>query len=245
MRSHGVCLEQRQGTPKGNRKEGMDRGSLDRLEKVRPVMLLFLLAVLSGISSCSWFESSKAPVLRSKPVPVVVPRDCGLPYCEVDFSRSLWGLTNPILYVQKQERRLLVIDDKVLVRDYPVALGPQPRGDKCLRGDGRTPEGDFIICVKNPSSKYHKGLGLNYPSPRHAEEAYRLGVISQEEYARIIIANEKKTLPPDNTCLGGDIFIHGGGLGEDWTLGCVALRNSDIDELYEALPVGTPVKIMP
>jgi len=150
-----------------------------------------------------------------------------------------------VLYVQKSERRLLLVDDKVLVRDYPIALGPQPKGDKCLRGDGRTPEGDFFICAKNPSSKYYRGLGLNYPSPRHAEEAYLLGAISREEYLKIIQANEKKTLPPDSTRLGGDIFIHGGGLGGDWTLGCVALRNSDIDELYEALPVGTPVKIMP
>ena len=58
-------------------------------------------------------------------------------------------------------------------------------------------------------------------------------------------ANEKKTLPPDGTRLGGDIFIHGGGVGEDWTLGCVALRNSDIDELFDVIPVGTPVKILP
>jgi hypothetical protein len=221
-------------------------GSLDRLPRLKSFVLLFLLFALpTGLSSCSWFESPKSPVLPSRAIPVVTPRDCGLPYCEVDLNRSLWTLSHPILYVQKKERRLLVVDDKVLVRDYPVALGPQPKGDKCLRGDGRTPEGDFFICVKNPSSKYHKGLGLNYPSPRHAEEAYRLGAISRDEYANILQANEKKTLPPASTCLGGQIFIHGGGLGEDWTLGCVALRNSDIDELYEAMPVGTPVKIMP
>ena len=221
-------------------------GSTDGLQKTKPFVFLLLgFVLLAGLPSCSWFESSRPLVLPPKVVPTVTPKDCGLPYCEVDLNRSLWTLANPILYVQKQERRLLVIDDKVLVRDYPVALGPRPRGDKCLRGDGRTPEGDFFICVKNPSSKYHKGLGLNYPSPRHAEEAYRIGAISRDEYVRIIQANEKKTLPPDNTCLGGDIFIHGGGLGEDWTLGCIALRNSDIDELYEVLSVGTPVKIMP
>lgn len=221
-------------------------GSLDCLQKVKSFALLLLLfAMLLGLPSCSWFGSAKPVVPPPRAMPTITPSDCGFPYCEVDFNRSLWSLANPILYVQKQERRLLVVDDKVLVRDYPVALGPRPKGDKCLRGDGRTPEGDFFICVKNPSSKYHKGLGLNYPSPKHAEEAYRLGVISRDEYFRIVQANERKTLPPDNTCLGGDIFIHGGGLGEDWTLGCVALRNSDIDELYEAIRVGTPVKIMP
>jgi murein L,D-transpeptidase YafK len=209
----------------------------------RPLFLL--TAMLVVLSSCSWFGPSPSPVLPAKARQVTVPVDCGLPYCEVDLNRSLWTLANPVLYVQKKERRLLVVDDKVLVRDYPVALGPRPKGDKCLRGDGRTPEGDFFVCVKNPSSKYNKGLGLNYPSPRHAEEAYQLGVISRDEYLKIIQANEKMTLPPDSTCLGGDIFIHGGGSGEDWTLGCVALRNDDIDELYEVIRVGTPVKIMP
>jgi len=221
-------------------------GSIECLQKMKPFgILVILLVVLAGLPSCSWFESSKPVVVAPRVMPPAVPRDCGLPYCEVDLNRSLWALVDPILYVQKQERRLLVVDDKVLIRDYPVALGPQPKGDKCLRGDGRTPEGDFFICVKNPSSKYHKGLGLNSPSPRHAEEAYRLGAISRSDYTRIIQANEKMTLPPDNTSLGGDIFIHGGGLGDDWTLGCIALRNSDIDELYEVIRVGTPVRIMP
>ncbi len=114
-----------------------------------------------------------------------------------------------------------------------------------MRGDGRTPEGDFFVCVKNPSSKYYKGFGINYPSPKHAEEAYLLGAISDDEYRKILQANERKTLPPDGTRLGGDIFIHGGGAGEDWTLGCVAVSNSDIDELFDVIPVGTPVKILP
>ena len=206
---------------------------------------LVAIVVLSSLSSCSWFESTRTANLPKKSLDAVVPKDCGLPYCEVNLKRSLWSLMSPTLYVYKSERRLLVVDDKVLVRDYPIALGPQPKGDKCLRGDGRTPEGDYFVCVKNPSSKYNKGLGINYPSPKHAEEAFLLGAISRNEYLRIIQANEKKTLPPDNTCLGGDIFIHGGGSTGDWTLGCMALSNSDIDELYDAIPVGTPVKIMP
>jgi hypothetical protein len=207
--------------------------------------LVASVVVLLTLSSCSWFESGKAPVIPKRGPEAGLPKDCGLPYCQVDFNRSLWALSKPILYVQKTERRLLVIDDKVLVRDFPIALGPQPRGDKFLRGDGRTPEGDFFVCAKNPSSKYHKGLGLNYPSPRHAEEAYLYGVISRAEYLKIMQANERRTLPPDSTRLGGDIFIHGGGTDGDWTLGCVALRNSDIDELFDVIPVGTPVRIIP
>jgi murein L,D-transpeptidase YafK len=229
---------------KGKKAQLMNGDKHGRLTK-KAAHFVVLAVIVLALSSCSWFGSSKSSILPPKSIEVLTPKDCGLPYCEVNLNRSLWLLSNPTIYVYKNERRLLVVDDKVLVRDYPIALGPQPKGDKCMRGDGRTPEGDFFICVKNPSSKYHKGLGLNYPSPRHADEAYSLGVISKDEYVRIIKANERKTLPPDNTCLGGDIFIHGGGPVGDWTLGCVALRNSDVDELYDTIPVGTPVKIMP
>jgi hypothetical protein len=201
--------------------------------------------MLFALSSCSWFGSTKPVRLPVKSIEVAAPKDCGRPYCEVNLNASLWLLSNPTLYVQKSERRLLLVDSKVLLRDYPVALGFQPKGDKYMRGDGRTPEGDFFVCIKNPSSKYYKGFGINYPSPKHAEEAYLLGAISRDEYLKILQANEKKTLPPDGTRLGGDIFIHGGGAGEDWTLGCVALSNHDIDELFDVIPVGTPVKILP
>jgi hypothetical protein len=209
------------------------------------VRFLVLLVILVVLSSCSWFGPTPIVVPSGKTVEVPPLADCGRPYCQVNLNTPLSGLSNPILYVQKAERRLLLVDNKVLIRDYPVALGFQPKGDKYMRGDGRTPEGDFFVCVKNPSSKYYKGLGINYPSPKHAEEALLVGAISNEEYVRILRRNEKGTLPPDNTRLGGDIFIHGGGAGADWTLGCVALSNSDIAELYDAIPVGTPVKILP
>jgi murein L,D-transpeptidase YafK len=189
---------------------------------------LVLVALI--LSSCSWFGSSNPIVLPPKNLEMATQKDCGLPFCEVNLNSSLWLLSNPTIYVYKTERRLQVVDNKILVRDYHIALGPQPKGDKYLRGDGRTPEGEFFVCVKNPSSKYHKGLGLNYPSTRHAEDAYVSGMISREEYDRIV---------------RGDIFIHGGGSVGDWTLGCVALRNSDIDELFDTIPIGTPVKIMP
>jgi hypothetical protein len=206
---------------------------------------LVWVVLLLALSSCSWFGSKQMVSSPKKSIEAAIPADCGLPYCDVKLNTPLWGLSKPILYVQKTERRLQLVDNKVLLRDYPVALGFRPKGDKYMRGDGRTPEGDFFVCVKNPSSKYYKGLGINYPSPRHAEEAYLLGAISKDEYLRILRANEKGTLPPDNTRLGGDIFIHGGGAGADWTLGCVALSNYDIEELFEIIPVGTPVKILP
>lgn len=139
----------------------------------------------------------------------------------------------------------MLINDDVLVREYRVGLGPFPVGDKYMRGDGRTPEGQFYVCARNPDSKYYKSLGLNYPAPRHAEEALRVGAISIEDYQRISEANNNLELPPWNTALGGAIFIHGGGAHEDWTEGCIAVYNSAIDELFEVVRVGTPVEVLP
>ncbi|MCP6768957.1 hypothetical protein NL529_29345, partial [Klebsiella pneumoniae] len=89
--------------------------------------------------------------------------------------------------------------------------GPSPKGDKYFRGDGRTPEGDYFVCVKNNASQYYRSLGINYPSPRHAENGLHSGMITMDDYRRIVQANDAMRLPPPNTALGGAIFIHGGG----------------------------------
>ncbi len=213
------------------------------------IWLHALCAVLICVAlcSCSLFQSNITPrtVRKIEPPPPPPPPECDKPYCAVDLDFPLALITHPEIYVLKQERRLWLIQDKTLVRDYHVGLGPSPRGDKYYRGDGRTPEGDYFICVKNSASQYYKSLGLNYPSPRQAESALACGMISYNDYCSIQKANDAKRLPPSNTCLGGQIFIHGGGAQDDWTLGCVAVRNSAMDELFSVVSVGTPVHIVP
>lgn len=210
-------------------------------------IFLFGLGLLCiGLSSCSMFESHiKMPVAKkTEPLPPAQPA-CELPYCSINLDCPLYSITHPKIYVSKSERRLWLVQDKVLVRDYHIALGPSPRGDKYFRGDGRTPEGEYFICMKNSGSRYYKSLGLNYPSPRHAENALASGMITYSDYCSIVNANDCKRLPPTNTVLGGDIFIHGGGTGGDWTLGCIALPNSAMDELFDVVSIGTPVCIVP
>jgi murein L,D-transpeptidase YafK len=163
----------------------------------------------------------------------------------VDLDFPLSRVTNPKIYVLKADRRLWLVQDKTLVRDYHVALGPSPKGDKYYRGDGRTPEGEFFVCSRNSSSHYYKSLGINYPNPNNAQNALACGLISRNEYCSIKQANDTCRLPPSNTALGGQVFIHGGGCYKDWTLGCVAVANSAMDELFSVVQVGTPVIIMP
>lgn len=201
-----------------------------------------------ALGSCSLFESRiQAPVARrvQPPPPPPGPPPCELPYCSVNYDFPLRSVTHPELYICKEERRLWLVQDKVLVRSYRIALGPSPRGDKYYKGDGRTPEGDYFVCARNAASQYYKSLGINYPSPRHAENALASGTIAYSDYCSIVYANECRKLPPANTVLGGAIFIHGGGSQDDWTLGCVALPNSAMDELFEVVSIGTPVHIVP
>lgn len=145
----------------------------------------------------------------------------------------------------KKERKLELFDGERLVKTYPVALGFAPEGDKDSEGDGKTPEGEFYVCVKNSKSKFHLSLGISYPDMKASERGLRCGAISQNEYESIIQAIAEQRMPLQKTSLGGEIYIHGGGTASDWTDGCIALADEDIAELFDLIPLGVPFTIKP
>ena len=150
------------------------------------------------------------------------------------------------ILVKKRERKLYLFGSgQRLLKTYRIALGSQPTGTKKKQGDGATPEGDYYITHKNPRSNYYLSLGLSYPNIADADEGLKRGLLTKPEHQAIASAIKEGDKPPQNTQLGGDIFLHGGGVSRDWTLGCIALENADIKELFDKLPVKTPVKIMP
>lgn len=152
------------------------------------------------------------------------------------------------LLIKKSERRLYLyqLDNgrEKLLKTYAIALGNNPTGHKRQEGDGATPEGDYYLTHKNAQSKFYLSLGLSYPNTHDADQGLRQGLISTDERDAIASAVRRQEKPPQKTRLGGDIFIHGGGIVRDWTQGCVALENEAIKELFELLPVRTPVKIV-
>jgi murein L,D-transpeptidase YafK len=154
-------------------------------------------------------------------------------------------IKNPRIVVKKRERVLELFDSEKLVKTYKVALGFAPEGDKEKQGDGKTPEGEFYIFTRNPKSKFYLSLGVSYPSAEDAERGLQTKLITKKEHDAIIKAINEKRTPPQYTALGGEIYIHGGGIGKDWTFGCVALENEEIKELYGIIPVGAPVTIQP
>ena len=116
-------------------------------------------------------------------------------------------------------------------------------GDKVKEGDGATPEGEFYIFTKNERSAYYLSLGISYPNIEDARRGLRDGLVNDEQYHQIVDAIQSGDAPPQNTPLGGLIYIHGRGSRTDWTWGCVALDDENMKVLFEAVPVGTKVTI--
>ena len=134
--------------------------------------------------------------------------------------------------VLKSQRILHLYKDGESIRQYQISLGQNPKGHKQRQGDSRTPEGHYIIDFRNPKSRFHLSLHINYPSSKDRAAAHKRGVSP-----------------------GGDIFIHGlpNGLElggrlyrrNDWTDGCIAVSNEEIREIWRMVKNGTPIEIRP
>lgn len=134
--------------------------------------------------------------------------------------------------VIKNKRAMMLLKDNRIIRTYRIALGKQPVGTKVRAGDHKTPEGSYMLVSRNPKSKFHLSLKISYPNETDAQTARNLGVSP-----------------------GGGIMIHGlpQGLGEvgrlhrrwDWTDGCIAVTNAEMEEIWKLIPDGTPIEIKP
>jgi hypothetical protein len=137
-----------------------------------------------------------------------------------------------LLVVEKGQRQLTAYSHGSVLRTYTVSLGGAPSGPKIRQGDGRTPEGRYLIDRHNPLSGFHRAMHVAYPSAVDSARAQAGGYDP-----------------------GGDIMVHGlkNGLGwvgrahrfVDWTVGCIAVTNPEIEELYRIVPDGTPIEIKP
>jgi len=154
-------------------------------------------------------------------------------------------MTSPRLIITKRDRKLEVFDGDKLIKTFKISLGFTPIGAKETEGDGKTPEGKFYIYTKNAKSKFYLSLGVSYPGVSDADRGLSEGLVSQAEHDEIVEAVRQRKKPPQKTQLGGEIFLHGGGIGKDWTYGCAALTDEDIRELFNAIPIGTPIEIVP
>lgn len=129
------------------------------------------------------------------------------------------------ILVDKSERRMRLLRGGKVLRSYSILLGDAPKGHKRQQGDERTPEGEYRISGRNPNSRFHLSLRVSYPNAADRKQAQARGVDP-----------------------GGDIMIHGGtppGYRRDWTDGCLALTDREIEEVWSLVPTGTPIRIDP
>lgn len=147
-----------------------------------------------------------------------------------EFKEKIPSIT--YILVEKSRRKMSVYHGDQFIKEYRIALGAQPIGPKQKQGDRKTPEGLYNIIAKNANSKFHLSLKISYPNEKDTQQA----------------------LAQKASC-GNDIMIHGLGKGfgwlgnahvlKDWTLGCIAVTNLEIEEIFAATPIGTPVEIRP
>lgn len=173
------------------------------------------------------------------------------------FATLLSSLSGKVrIVIWKSQYTLTLYKGERPVKTYRAVFGKGFQdGDKQRVGDKRTPEGDFFICSMNHSKRFYKFMGVSYPGIRRAEHGLRQGLISRMQYLKIKKAIEERRAPPWNTRLGGAIGIHGRMLdsatspkrfsGVNWTDGCIAMENADVDEVYSVISIGTPVTILP
>jgi len=201
---------------------------------VEVVVFLGLLAVYC------WWDSSPAV----SEAPPDEPGVAEIPQRWTD--EPLGALGEPAIIVQKSTRLLTVLDRCKPVKTYRITVGNNLQ-DKRIEGDLCTPEGEFYICTKQGPGKtrFYRSFGLSYPNIEDAERGLADGTITQSHHDSITRAIQAGQQPPWKTPLGGEIMIHGCKNGRAGTLGCVALDNADMLELFSVLQIDTPVKIIP
>ena len=170
---------------------------------------------------------SRRAVLRS--LPAICGAICiGMPL----LANETLDLIADGIVVHKAKRQMLLVREGKVIRRYKIGLGQSPVGHKQRQGDSKTPEGLYTIAGRNPASNYHLALQISYPNDADIERAQKTG--------------------DDPGC---DIMIHGLPNGEaesekharmtDWTAGCIAVRDEEIEEIWQLVPDGTPIQINP
>lgn len=231
------------------------KSSLNRTRLGQTKFLLLSVFLLLGSLSCRQVVPPPPPVTGLPPVPIITERQT-IPSgpSEEDANKTAQVVLDipppvPVLppmegevrvplpepwkiVVKKGQRKLYLYQQGELFKMFPVDLGGNPKGPKICQGDLRTPEGEYRVIEKKDrgQTKYYQAFLLNYPN--------------DEDRVRYDLAVRNGHLPKD-IGIGGLIEIHGEGVGVDWTKGCIALINPHMRELFNQIPVGTPVRIEP
>ncbi|WP_134679304.1 L,D-transpeptidase family protein [Paracoccus ravus] len=154
----------------------------------------------------------------------------GVSACAPSKFKKYSGPPVTQVVVEKSDRKMYLLSGNRAIKVYDIGLGNEPIGHKQFEGDGKTPEGIYYIDRRNPNSRYHLSIGVSYPNVMDTANAFASGQRP-----------------------GGDIFIHGQGpegralsqSRRDWTAGCIAVRDEEVEDIYAMVRNGTPILIAP
>lgn len=135
--------------------------------------------------------------------------------------------------VKKSERALYLLREGRVLRQYKIMLGPHAKGPKLMEGDERTPEGQYMLDRKNANSRFYKSIRISYPNVFDIERAQKFNV----DPGNSIMIHGMKNSWNDKTKKQALKF--------NWTDGCIAVADNDMDEIWEAVDIGTPIEIRP
>jgi murein L,D-transpeptidase YafK len=157
----------------------------------------------------------------------------GLSACASTPEQST-GLADRVV-VKKGERKLTLYSGSQVLREYRVNLGDSPVGHKFREGDERTPVGDYVLDWRNPNSQYHKSIHVSYPNEQDKAFARAMGYPSPG--GMIMIHGRPNWLSSERVAQEYD--------RRDWTNGCIAVKNHEMDEIWRLVRDGTPIRILP
>ena len=150
----------------------------------------------------------------------------GLSACASTKFQTYDGPEVTQIIVVKERRQMYLMHNDQVLEQFRIEMGFAPEGHKVQEGDGRTPEGAYYIDRRNPNSAFHLSLGISYPNNQDRARARAAGVSP-----------------------GGDIFIHGTPRlmrrKDDWTVGCIAVTNQEMEQIFAMVQTGTPIYIYP
>ncbi|WP_371876176.1 murein L,D-transpeptidase family protein [Vibrio sp. HB161653] len=149
--------------------------------------------------------------------------------CSLGLSAAAYAEVDKVK-VDKSVRRLYVLDNNEVVKTFRIALGGEPRGAKREEGDQKTPEGVYYLEYVNDFSQFYRSVHISYPNAQDIQSAYQRNV-SPGGNIKIHGLKNDETEPPS--------FV----LSFDWTDGCIAMSNEDMDEFIRLVPMGTPIEI--
>jgi murein L,D-transpeptidase YafK len=177
-------------------------------------------------SLCAWEKDRLGQAMVYVRVVIMMLAAVLLASCGSSKFQRYNGPAVTMIEVHKADRKMYLLHNRTVLESYDIALGFAPVGHKQVEGDGKTPEGAYRINRRNPNSQYHLSIGLSYPD------------VNDVAYARGLGQNA-----------GGEIFIHGGPrsaiVQRDWTAGCIAVTDREMEQIYAMVKDGTVIQIFP